>query len=71
MTNLPEENGQTFHRVTNRDIWDELQEIKEIVKFVPEDRKRLRSLELKVYTILAGLSTAGAAFVIALARGGP
>ena len=70
MTDQSNGNGDVFVRVTNRDIWNKLLEIEETVKFVPEDRKRLRSLELKVYTLLAGLSTALVGFVIAMARGG-
>lgn len=51
------DNGQTFVRVTNRDIWNKLNEIEKIVSTVPEDHKKIRSLELKVYWILAGLTT--------------
>lgn len=65
-----EGNGDVFVRVTNREIWEELKQIRKLVENVPEDRRRIRALELKVYTILAGLSTAFAGVLIAVARGG-
>lgn len=63
-----ETNGEVFVRVTNREIWDELKEIRKLVEPLPEDRKRIRSLELKVYTILAGLSSAIAAYGLLLLK---
>ena len=62
--------NEDFIRITNREIWSKLVEIEKLVANVPEDRKRIRALELKVYTILAGISTAFGGILIALARGG-
>lgn len=57
---MPEDDDKNgvFIRVTNKDIWNELQEIKKTIKFVPEDHKKIRALELKVYWVMAGVSGA-------------
>lgn len=57
MTDDGEQNG-VFVRITNRDIWNELQDIKKVISTVPEDHKKVRSLELRIYWILAGLTSA-------------
>lgn len=59
-----------FVTITNREIWDKLVHIEKLVEHVPEDRKRIRALELKVYTILAGVITSFGGILIAVARGG-
>lgn len=74
------ENGESFIRVTNREIYDRLGELEGTVRSMDgrmnailnenvETKVRVRALELKVYTILAGLSTTIAGGVILLLRG--
>lgn len=60
------EDDATFVRITNRQIYDGLNDVKDQVKSMRTDlsnilaenvelRKRVRGLELKFYAILAGL----------------
>lgn len=66
---MTEGNDTPFVRITNREIYDELNELKDAVHSMDNRlnailtenvdlRTRVRSLELKTYTILAGLLTA-------------
>lgn len=59
-------NGDSFVRITNREIYDGLNDVNDQVKSMRTDlsnilaenvelRKRVRGLELKFYAILAGL----------------
>lgn len=62
-------NGESFIRITNREIWEEIRQLDDTVRSMDqrmnaileenvELRTRLRSVELKVYTVLAGMTTA-------------
>jgi hypothetical protein len=67
-----EKNGSPeFIRITNRDIWNKLDEIERDVRaFTEADLpKRVRALELRFYGILAGLVGAIAGFSVLLTRG--
>lgn len=70
MTESEKGNGD-FLRITNRDIWNKLNEIEEEVRgFSQADLpKRVRALELRFYGILAGLIGAIAGFSVLLTRG--
>lgn len=72
-------NGSDFVRITNREIWetlnvvrDEVRDVKNICTNIEEEnvelRRRVRALELKVYTILAGLTTGATAGAVVLVR---
>jgi hypothetical protein len=63
---MPDE--EAFVKITNREIWDKLVEIEKLVAIVPENTKRIRALELKVYTVLAGIVTAFGGILIAVAQ---
>lgn len=74
------DNDTPFVRVTNREIYDRLGELEETVRSMDgrmnailnenvETKTRVRALELKVYTILAGLCTTLAGGVILLLKG--
>jgi hypothetical protein len=64
-------NTPHFIQITNRDIWEKLNEIEEEVRgFSQADLpKRVRALELRFYGILAGLIGAIAGFSVLLTRG--
>ena len=75
---MAEGNGESFVRITNREIYDGLSDLKDQVKGIRADltmvlsenvelRKRVRGLELKFYAILAGLT--GALFAVLNATG--
>lgn len=75
-----ETNGDAFIRITNREIWDSLQHVEATVRSMDqrmnailnenvEIKTRVRALELKTYTILAGISTALVGGVALLLRG--
>jgi len=80
---MPEDSsndGGGFIRVSNREIYDSLQTVKTEIVGIRADlhlimgenvelRRRVRGLELRVYTILAGMLTALMAGAFALARG--
>ena len=62
-------NGEAFIRITNREIWDALNSVEDTVRSMDqrmnailnenvEIKTRVRALELKTYTLLAGVSTA-------------
>jgi len=74
----PEESA--FIRITNREIWDSLQSLEHAIASMDnrmnnilgenvELRTRVRSLELKTYTIMAGFSTALVAAGLVLLKG--
>jgi len=69
-----------FIRISNRDIWIMLQTIRKDVDDMRNDlrsalhdqtdnEKRIRKLELKVYSLLSGVSAGGTLYAIAVARG--
>jgi small nuclear ribonucleoprotein (snRNP)-like protein len=69
-----------FIRITNREIWDALNSVEDTVKSMDqrmnailnenvEIKTRVRALELKTYTILAGISTAVVGGVSLLVKG--
>lgn len=69
-----------FIRITNREIWDSLQNVEDTVKSMDqrmnailnenvEIKTRVRALELKTYTLLAGISTALVGGVALLVKG--
>ena len=69
-----------FIRITNREIWDALQGLESTVQSMDqrmnailnenvEIKSRVRALELKTYTILAGFSTAVVGGVALLLKG--
>lgn len=78
-------NGDSFVRITNREIFDGLNDVKDQVKSMRNDlsnileenvdlRKRVRGLEWKFYAVLSGLLGAIGAFLAlfnAATRGGP
>ncbi len=74
-----EETTPPFVKITNREIYDGLQSVQRDVTGIRADmsvilkenvelRRRVRSLELKVYTVLAGVVSAGVAGLFAVAR---
>jgi hypothetical protein len=67
---MGEGNGD-FLKITNRDIWNKLNEIEEDVRGISQADlpKRVRALELRFYGILAGLIGAIAGFSVLLTRG--
>lgn len=82
---MAESNGSDFIRITNREIWDGLQDVKlrltslenrvdtvlgENVAQRQEYGKRIRSLELRFYGVLAGLVAALTALGVGLGTGG-
>jgi small nuclear ribonucleoprotein (snRNP)-like protein len=69
-----------FIRITNREIWDTLQHLDNTVQSMDqrmnailnenvEIKSRVRALELKTYTMLAGFSTALIGGVAILVKG--
>jgi hypothetical protein len=69
-----------FIRITNREIWDSLQHVEDTVRSMDqrmnailnenvEIKARVRALELKTYTLLAGVSTALIGGVAMLVKG--
>jgi len=69
-----------FVKITNREIWDALQGVEVTVRSMDdrmnailnenvEIKARVRALELKTYTMLAGISTALVGGVALLVRG--
>lgn len=77
---MPDETNGTFIRVTNREIWDELKHLDTVVSSMDqrlnailnenvELKTRVRALELKTYTMLAGFSTALVGGVALLLKG--
>lgn len=73
-------NGDSFVRITNREIWEEIRNLDDRVKSMDsrmnailgenvELRARIRALELKTYTLLAGFTTALIAASLALTKG--
>lgn len=75
-----EQQDISFVRITNREIYDSIrslernvvnmdQRMNDILRENVDARARIRSLELKVYTILAGFTTAVTAAGVALLRG--
>lgn len=66
MSDVPSNGDPTFTRITNREVWVELQALRKAVTSLertvtdemPDLRKRVRSLELRFYGILAGLIAA-------------
>lgn len=65
----------TFVKITNQMVYAELQsvhaELRELAKAVndyPEVKKRVRSLELKFYGVLAGLLTAVAIIIAGIPK---
>jgi len=78
MTNGHEETS--FVRITNREIWDSLQGLERSVESMDnrmnailgenvELRTRVRALELKTYTMLAGMTTGLLAAGFTILRG--
>lgn len=76
-----ESNGSSFVRITNREVYDKLSNLERVVNSmdgrmnsVLEDNvalsKRVRGLELKFYSILAGLITTGGGALLVFIRGG-
>lgn len=79
-----EGNGSAFIKITNREIWDALNNVEDTVRSMDqrlnailnenvELKTRVRALELKTYTLLAGASTAlfgGVALLLKGAFGG-
>jgi hypothetical protein len=73
------DNGTSFVRITNREIYDALKAVEAAVSSM-DGRvndvlgenislgKRVRALELKFYTILAGLTTAVAGYALTAGR---
>lgn len=73
----PGDDSPTFIRISNAMVYAELQatraDIRDLAKSVadyPETKKRVRSLELKFYGVLAALVSA-LVVVVASAAGGP
>lgn len=73
-TNGGPNGGRTFVTITNRDVWEEVKELRkevrtytEAVNDYAETKSRLRALELKFYVIGAGLL---AAIGVVVMRGG-
>lgn len=75
-----EDARQSFVRITNREVYDALIHLEKTVDSMDgrlnqilgenvELRTRVRSLELKTYTVLAGMSTALIGGVVLLLRG--
>jgi hypothetical protein len=76
---MAEETNGAFIRITNREIYDALRAVEKAVNTM-DGRvndvlgenvslgKRVRSLELKFYTILAGLTTAVAGYALTAGR---
>jgi hypothetical protein len=75
------EEGQDFVRITNREIWVTLNDVKSMVKDLErttdeavEERRdiraRLRALELKFYGVLAGLLGGLGMLTAILVKGG-
>ena len=76
--NIP--NGEAFIRITNREIYDALKTLEATVSSMDqrmnailnenvEIKSRIRALELKTYTLLAGFSTALLGGLALLTRG--
>lgn len=74
--------GGDFVRITNREIWTMLTEVRAKVTDIANEmdsfnaerldtRKRVRALELRFYGILAGLIGAFTVFGAIVAKGGP
>lgn len=70
-----EQDEPTFVKITNQMVYAELQqvhsELRELAKAVndyPEVKKRVRSLELKFYGVLAGLLTAVAIIIAGIPK---
>ena len=77
---MAENTNGDFIKITNREIWEEIRQLDDTVKSMDqrmnsileenvELRTRLRSVELKVYTVLAGMTTALMAGGVALVNG--
>jgi hypothetical protein len=75
------EEGQDFVRITNREIWVTLNDVKAMVQDLERDkaegieerkdiRARLRALELKFYGVLAGLLGGIGMLAALLVKGG-
>jgi hypothetical protein len=60
-----------FIRITNRDIWNKLNEIEKELRLLAQADlpKRVRALELRFYGILAGFIGAIGGFIVLLTRG--
>lgn len=72
----PEENGNTFVRITNREIYNALQELKSaMVKLadqgdtIEDHGSRIRALELRWYGVVAGLMGALGTIIYTLVKG--
>ena len=77
-----EENGGTFIRITNREIWDRLEQLSDEVKGLrgdvqtltemkTDDRRRIKALEQRVYVGLAGVVSGwGASVAIFMSQRG-
>jgi hypothetical protein len=77
---MPEKDEQVFVRIGNREIYDAVTKLERTVLSM-DDRmnsilnenvvlsRRVRSLELKVYTILAGLTSVLVAGAFAIVKG--
>lgn len=77
---MSEDESSAFIRITNREIWDSLKHVEDTVQSMDqrmnailnenvEIKTRVRALELKTYTMLAGFSTALVGGVALLLKG--
>lgn len=77
---MSETNGEAFIRITNREIWEQIKELSSMVHGMDDRmnnileenvdlRRRVRALELRTYTLLAGFTTALLLGAGALAKG--